>query len=57
MKPPKPQCHMCRRKTTDEFFCYGCSVHLCFKCDINACTGKHVPLDHIRQIPGEFSGS
>lgn len=53
----KPVCHMCRRKTDEEHLCFGCKVHICVKCDVNLCTGKHVPLDHVRQMPGEYHGS
>lgn len=49
-------CHMCRQKTDEDHFCHGCKVYFCEKCDINWCTGKHVPIDHIRQLPGEYSG-
>lgn len=49
-------CHLCRQKTDDTHFCYGCKVHICVMCDINWCTGKHVPIDHFRQMPGEYDG-
>jgi hypothetical protein len=50
-------CHMCRRRVDgQENFCYGCQVHICSRCDVNACTGKHVPIDHVRQLPGEYLG-
>ena len=53
----KPQCHLCRKKTGEDQFCFGCKVHVCKKCDVNLCTGKHVPIDHYRQLPGEYQGS
>jgi hypothetical protein len=56
-KRPVTICHLCRRKADEEeHFCYGCKVHICEKCDFNLCVGKHVPADHIRQMPGEYHG-
>lgn len=49
-------CHMCRQATDDAHFCSGCRTHICDRCDINLCTGQHVPIDHVRQMPGEFHG-
>ncbi len=58
-KKPVTACYLCRSKVDDDDdrFCYGCKVVLCEKCDINMCTGKHVPIDHYRQLPGEYSGT
>ncbi len=56
MRKRKPVCHLCRRRTDEEHYCYGCQVHVCHKCDVNWCTGQHVPIDHFRQMPGEYDG-
>lgn len=50
-------CHLCRCRVNDENFCNGCKTYICEKCDVNLCTGEHVPKHHIIQMPGEYHGA
>ena len=54
---PIDTCHLCRAKVTQEFFCFGCRVHICFKCDVTLCMGRHTPVQHVLPVyGGEFHG-
>ncbi len=53
MAKPKKEgnCHFCKKKCTDEFYCYGCQKFVCEACDkagINIPFRPHLVEDHKR---------
>lgn len=53
---PLTVCHLCRKETAEEQFCFGCKSYICENCDKTFCMGNHVPGDHLRVTYGEYHG-
>lgn len=47
-KKPIITCLLCRCRTDETQFCFGCRSYVCSGCDETFCTGEHAPRDHLR---------